>query len=1068
MNSNISAPTVTYGAFEIKNLTGGEINWDTIVPTTVEGTPSELFYKLPSHEIRREVERCKKELRESPSIYSIENGVVRRNPIQEEKTITLRERVTVGYDILNRRSYNRIRKLKVSEIGIYEIESINSPMNRGIFKDYNYEVIKGDKMMKNEIHVEIKEDMDLNKYEDITKDCLAPYTRGRVGIKKKDFLILHRSGRLGLKSESGAIYSTLVNNIPDDDDKLQEIFKDCLNSGREFFVLLPKGGYKKKEYGSVPLPSPWSDYTRKHNIAVPVDTVIRKVYNLNLDGKTSKSKEVINSYRGSTEGYGPVYEYDEDNHSMNFAPETLSFNHIEYGEKFVIVIGTLKSIKKIDSRIKNGNSVKNGYYNFTDQKIVGYNGQTSRCKNKRVALKKDGSGVGVIGLNLKGTPEENLKSYLRSFDKVPKQRNNKEVKELIEIAHEQDGRQSRLNIEHDLRKELRHLKSRSSKELYYLLLEVEEEISYLPGVTFLSYLPGYVEEMGSEIYFGKLKLLQTNTGKKEEALVEVIKSFKSSKEIAEHEGKGLTSDIDDLVTIEENADDSSYKKSKNLFSQQLGILNRNQNPLRMEGGFSFLSDWKIKGGPISIPSSKPLPKRNIRFVQRNTTKRVPIPLGTMFTREFGVKMKRNGGIKVERVQPLSHSSLKEERKTSWKSISIRIPHYKGYPIYQKKPEEKSADTRTLFKCFNEKSEELLEKAFEYRQRHTLPDFISKNMKVTTSQPRCRPKTMRKNVRNLIFLNNGTMFLRQFYSYEDRFCRNKVEVESCGLKGNTWVKISKKDTIKNLGSKSTKGIKRYMKNNHCVSIVRLFDDRNNPGESWKQVTLEQFLASEQKPYQFSGKKVFDEEKHEYVRVPLTTPSSFQILHTIGDGKGNIDHYIISINGLTLYAKGNIELLNKSSISFTGTRKPSNITKKFVKGVVNMFLKEDDYVTISGGAEGCDTLVHSTTISKGGKTVIVLAGGFDGQYTKKNQIKTELVLKHGGLLLSEHPPEYVPSKKDFVLRNRVIASLSDKLVVFEAGSGTKHCARFGAELGKELLIQTRANNQIKLVSRRDYPF
>ena len=135
---------------------------------------------------------------------------------------------------------------------------------------------------------------------------------------------------------------------------------------------------------------------------------------------------------------------------------------------------------------------------------------------------------------------------------------------------------------------------------------------------------------------------------------------------------------------------------------------------------------------------------------------------------------------------------------------------------------------------------------------------------------------------------------------------------------------------------------------------------------------------------------------------------------------------------------------------------------------MFLEDDDYVTISGGAEGCDTIVHSSTLRKGGKTIMVMAGGFNGQFVKKNQIKPETILKRGGLLLSEHPPEYSPKKKDFVLRNKIIASLSERLVVFEAGNGTKHCTEFGVELGKELLVQTIANKKIKLVSRRDYPF
>lgn len=1013
MNSTICRPVTKIGSITIKQNVGGETTEETVFK--IESVSAEnvtLYKQFPTKELRRYLA-----VLERKGLYDVKDGIWTKKPDYKDlqiKRLFLRkiieERVNRWIEIRERKWR---RSIKVENWNVeYDVTRYSIPTNLSMInQNFDYEVVnKGGKMKmieKNQIHKGYVDRFGVYHQNVITKDCLIPYKREQEGIKKKDFLILHRSGRLGVRVPGKIVSTRNFEALQDDDDEnLQKFFKIAIDNGYEFFVLLPKGGRRKKEYGEVPMPI--TPYHRKGSEPVPINQVVRKIYKPEVDGRTPLAKEVIGEYRGSVDGYGPVYTYDEQEHMRDFVPELLSYNSIEYSDKLVIVLGTRKIIDHIDSRIKEANKMKNGFHNFTDQKIIGYNGQESRCKNVRILPVEDG--VQVFGLNLKGTPEEDLKGYLRSFSRTPSVRTNEEAKELLEIAHEQDGRQTQQNIEHDLRVALKHLKTKSSQELYYLILGVEDELSNFPeDITILSDIPEYVEMFGRDKFLQELqkwRLFKTN--KKEQALINILESFKSTKDIEEHEGKGLTSDIKDLVTIEENSNDASYKKSKNLFSQQMGILTRNQNPLRMKGGFEHLSSWTIKGGPISFPRNEEIPKRNIKFIQRKSpTKRVEAP-EAMFSRSFTIsprteKVKTNKGIKSRMIgikvesNPLFTSFIQEKELPDW--VLVKSPEHKGYPV--------GFETRNWVLV---KSPEHKGYPIGFKKIYT-QDWITKHMSISAP--------------------------------------NKEYVSSTvsGLKLPTpkkYVLIRRKP---------------YSLSQYLEKPVGMFDrvaicHRRVPLTGREAILLRRG----------------NNKKGDFVRTSHKKPSSFKILHTIGDGEGNIDYYIISINGMKLYAKGNLDVLNNpaGSLSFTGTRTPKEITKKFVKGIVNMFLEDDDYVTISGGAEGCDTIVHSSTLRKGGKTIMVMAGGFNGQFVKKNQIKPETILKRGGLLLSEHPPEYSPKKKDFVLRNKIIASLSERLVVFEAGNGTKHCTEFGVELGKELLVQTIANKKIKLVSRRDYPF
>jgi len=995
MNS-IIRPTTRVGLISIKQDVGGEEKVDSVLP--IEMAPVRAYRFYSTKEIREYLESLI-----AIGLYDFKNGVAIKKSnykeLQEERIALKRiltERESRWREIHTRKFH---RKYEIEDVSttflVPSVLNCNVEIIPSVISYNGYEMRKkeGDKV--NKIHKGYTDRKGIYHPDIITKDCIAPYTRSITPLKMKDLIILHRSGRLAVnrKITLGTLYL--------DEAGLENAFRLLKKNGAKFEVILPDGGIiSNKEYGAVPMLQNKSNI--RHNTPIPLEFVGRRVLKPEIDGANPEAKRFISGYRSSNMGFSPIYEYDEFNHHYEFVPDLLSYNQVEYSDKSIILVGTVETLGSVERKIRFYNRIENGYHNFTKQLVIHYDGQTSRCTNKRVTISEDGE-VQVFGLNLKGTPEENLKGYLRSFDRV-KQRFNEEALELLEIAHEQDGRQTIENIEHDLRFELRHLRTRSASELYYLIMGVEEERTNLPDVTFLSDLEGYVEEFGKMLYIQKLGALRAKGSKKEDALLRVLQSFKSTKDIEEEEGKGLTSDLEDLVTIENSATDESYKRSKNLFNQKMGILNRNQNPLRMEGEVTPLKTWEGRGGPISFPTNEDVPERNIKFVQRSH-KFVKVPTGTMFSRDFWVDID-NG---------------RPTRRTTYNPTGAKR-------IVKNHGKVKNMIERVLNHPLN------LEK-FETKEE---PEIIALQPKEPRAQASVinfpvplRGYGVRKITRRLTY-RPGTMFPRVF-----RYTR-RIPI--------TW----REKLSKERGRMSP--LQRYRANNGQVPTARYFDNRLKPETVWKKVSLKQFLASEMKPYQFSGRIAFDEKKHEFVRIPHNKPSSYRILHTIGDGKNNPDHYIIEVNGRRLYAKGDVTLLDNpaGTVSFTGTRQPSDLTKEFVKETVKMFLKDDDYVTIGGGAEGCDTIMHHETIRRGGKTIMVLAGGFN-QWFKKGQIRPELVLKNGGLILSEHEPDYKPSRGDFVMRNWVIAGLSERLVVFEGGKGTTHCANFGAELGKELLVQ-----------------
>ena len=71
----------------------------------------------------------------------------------------------------------------------------------------------------------------------------------------------------------------------------------------------------------------------------------------------------------------------------------------------------------------------------------------------------------------------------------------------------------------------------------------------------------------------------------------------------------------------------------------------------------------------------------------------------------------------------------------------------------------------------------------------------------------------------------------------------------------------------------------------------------------------------------------------------------------------------------------------------------------------------------------------------------------------------VIAAAGALISEYPPGTKPLPSNFPKRNRIIAALSDKLLVIEAGerSGTLITARLSLDYGKDVFcVPGRVND------------
>ena len=151
---------------------------------------------------------------------------------------------------------------------------------------------------------------------------------------------------------------------------------------------------------------------------------------------------------------------------------------------------------------------------------------------------------------------------------------------------------------------------------------------------------------------------------------------------------------------------------------------------------------------------------------------------------------------------------------------------------------------------------------------------------------------------------------------------------------------------------------------------------------------------------------------------------------------------------LYYVGKLPDENRKTVAIVGARTRSAYGCQIAQELGEK-LAQHGIQVVSGMARGIDRDAHQGALEGGGETYAVLGCGVDICYPKENKFIYHQMMTDGGII-SEYPPGMQPLSKYFPARNRIIAGLSDCLVVVEARekSGSLITADFAMEQGRDV--------------------
>jgi DNA processing protein len=122
------------------------------------------------------------------------------------------------------------------------------------------------------------------------------------------------------------------------------------------------------------------------------------------------------------------------------------------------------------------------------------------------------------------------------------------------------------------------------------------------------------------------------------------------------------------------------------------------------------------------------------------------------------------------------------------------------------------------------------------------------------------------------------------------------------------------------------------------------------------------------------------------------------------------------GLWLLGQADLRFACLRSVSVVGSRSATSYGTH-VAAELAATLAERGCAVVSGGAYGIDAAAHRGAMAGGGVTVAVLASGLRYGYPRGHTTLFKAIAERG-VLVSELPPDYRPTRPGFLVRNRVI--------------------------------------------------
>lgn len=154
---------------------------------------------------------------------------------------------------------------------------------------------------------------------------------------------------------------------------------------------------------------------------------------------------------------------------------------------------------------------------------------------------------------------------------------------------------------------------------------------------------------------------------------------------------------------------------------------------------------------------------------------------------------------------------------------------------------------------------------------------------------------------------------------------------------------------------------------------------------------------------------------------------------------------------LWARGDSGLLEVGAhrlVTISGARAVTEYGQHVTEELASD-LAHENVTIVAGGADGIEGAAHSSALSHGGSTIVVLASGIDRPYPSGHADLFDRI-GQSGLIVSETPPGSAPTRQRFIERSRLLAAFSAATVIVEAGtrSGSMHVAAEAESLGRQL--------------------
>ena len=156
-------------------------------------------------------------------------------------------------------------------------------------------------------------------------------------------------------------------------------------------------------------------------------------------------------------------------------------------------------------------------------------------------------------------------------------------------------------------------------------------------------------------------------------------------------------------------------------------------------------------------------------------------------------------------------------------------------------------------------------------------------------------------------------------------------------------------------------------------------------------------------------------------------------------------------LVLYKRGPADLNAPRVVCVVGTRRCTRYGQDLIRSFVRR-LRElcPGALLVSGLAYGVDVCAHRECLACSMPTVGVLAHGLDDLYPRPHRETASQMVAQGGALLTEFMTHTPADKVNFVRRNRIVAGMSDAVVLVESaakGGGLITCG-IGRDYGRDV--------------------